>query len=153
MLEQTCFSSLFVMMFLAQVNVEWGALNWMCGSANKNVYRLWFYCFTKFLVNIRSKILTESRACSPLSVIFYAYLGVSLPLFEKSQIYPPNMRSSLPLYRAASDQYPLTVIDFVLNDLRCPASEGFDSSLHLRGLILNLDCFIPPARARTAEEG
>lgn len=104
-------------------------------------------------MNIRSKILTESRACSPLSVIFYAYLGVSLPLFEKSQIYPPNMRSSLSLYRAASDQYPLTVIDFVLNDLSCPASEGFDSSLHLRGLILNLDCFIPPARARTAEEG
>ncbi len=35
-----------------------------------------------------TKILTESRVYSPLSVIFYVYLGVSSPLFEKS--YSPN---------------------------------------------------------------
>ena len=34
-----------------------------------------------------TKILTESRVHSPLSVIFYAYLGVSPPLLKKSHFY------------------------------------------------------------------
>ena len=35
----------------------------------------------------RTKILTESRVYSPLSVVFYAYLGVSTPLLKKSHFY------------------------------------------------------------------
>ena len=35
----------------------------------------------------RTKILTESRVYSPLSVIFYAYLGVLPPLLKKSHFY------------------------------------------------------------------
>ena len=35
----------------------------------------------------RTKILTESRVYSPLSVIFYAYLCVLLPLSKKSHFY------------------------------------------------------------------
>ena len=35
----------------------------------------------------RTKISTESRVCSPLSVIFYAYLGVLPPLLKKSHFY------------------------------------------------------------------
>ena len=34
-----------------------------------------------------TKILTESRVYSPLSVVFYAYLGVSTPLLKKSHFY------------------------------------------------------------------
>ena len=60
----------------------------MCGSANKYVCRLWLYCFTKFLMNICIKILTESRVYSPLSVIFYAYLGILPPLLKNAFLRP-----------------------------------------------------------------
>lgn len=53
---------------------------------------------------------------------------------------------------AASNQYSLTVIDFMLDDLRRPSRIAFDTRLHLCVLIFNLDIGIPPARARTAEE-
>ena len=43
----------------------------------------------------RTKILTESRVCSPLSVIFYAVLGVSTPLLKKSHFYDHIIKSGL----------------------------------------------------------
>lgn len=67
----------------------------MCGSANKYLYRLWLYCFTKFLMNICTKILTESRVYSPLSVIFYVYLGISPPLLKKSHFYDHIIKCGL----------------------------------------------------------
>ena len=36
----------------------------------------------------RTKILTESRVYSPLSVIFYAYLGISPPLLKNAFLRP-----------------------------------------------------------------
>ena len=79
----------------------------MCGSANKYVYRLWLYCFTKFLMNICIKILTESRVYSPLSVIFYAYLGILPPLLKKSYFHDHIRKCGLKipfsLFTAAQD--------------------------------------------------
>ena len=43
----------------------------------------------------RTKILTESRVYSPLSVIFYVYLGVSPPLLKKSHFYDHIIKRGL----------------------------------------------------------
>lgn len=43
----------------------------------------------------RTKILTESRVYSPLSVIFYAYLGISPPLLKKSHFYDHIIKCGL----------------------------------------------------------
>lgn len=44
------------------------------------------------------------------------------------------------------------MINFMLNDLRRPASVGLDTSLHFRGLIPNLDGFIAFALVWAAEK-
>ena len=49
-------------------------------------------------------------------------------------------------------QNPVTMIHLVLNDLRRPAGVGFQPCLHLHGLILHFDGFIPLALARTSEK-
>ena len=43
----------------------------------------------------RTKILTESRVYSQLSVIFYVYLGVSPPLLKKSHFYDHIIKCGL----------------------------------------------------------
>ena len=44
------------------------------------------------------------------------------------------------------------MIHLVLNDLRRPAGIGFHSCLHIHGLVLHLDGFIPFALAGTSEK-
>ena len=61
----------------------------------------------KSVMNTRTKILTESRVYSPLSVIFYVYLGVSPPLLEKSystdHINKCGLKITLSLFTAAQN--------------------------------------------------
>ena len=49
-------------------------------------------------------------------------------------------------------QYSIAMINLVLNNLRCPASEGLNSSLQFHGMISKLNGFIALARTRTAEK-
>ena len=44
------------------------------------------------------------------------------------------------------------MIHLVLDNLRGPASVGFDARFHFQGLILHLDCLIALTLARTTEE-
>lgn len=44
------------------------------------------------------------------------------------------------------------MIYFMLDDLRCPASEGLNSSLQFHGMISKLNGFIALTRTRTAEK-
>ena len=55
----------------------------------------------------RTKILTENRVYSPLSVIFYAYLGILPPLLKKSHFYDHiikcGLKNPLSLFTAAQN--------------------------------------------------
>ena len=52
-----------------------------------------------------------------------------------------------------SDQDAIAVIHFVLDDLGCPAGEGFDSDLHLLVLPADFDLLIPLAFPGAAQQG
>ena len=43
------------------------------------------------------------------------------------------------------------MVDFVLDDLGCPAGEGFDAGLEIPGLIAHIDLLTPPAAPGAAQ--
>ena len=77
--------------------------------------RLWFHfrvkpnktAWNRIIIIGCCQKMTESRVYSPLSVIFYVYLGVSPPLFEKScspdHIIKCGLKISFSLFTAAQN--------------------------------------------------
>ena len=49
------------------------------------------------------------------------------------------VRQAIQALKSISNQYPLAVVDFVLDDLGRPAGKGFEANLKLLILILHLD--------------
>lgn len=49
----------------------------------------------RLVMNIRTKILTESRVYSPLSVVFYVYVGILPPLLKKTHFYDHIIKCGL----------------------------------------------------------
>ena len=94
----------------------------------------------------------------PLSFMFFLYpRKMPIPVFVDRTI---PLKAEQRREREVTDglscmlyQNSVAMIDLVLNDLRRPAGIGFDSCLHVDGLVLYLDGLIASALAGISEEG
>ena len=79
----------------------------------------------------------------------------TVKLFRVIDLQYPACIGLLPCHTSMLNQYPVAVVNLMLNDLRCPAAKGFESGLKFRVLVSHLDfaialCFPPPVQGEAA---
>jgi hypothetical protein len=100
---------------------------------------------------------TDSRTTTPEMKQLMEYMarrhGSLLTTINNGQKQRKNLTAwPSSFFISSLNQYPITMINFMLNNLRRPACEILSMSLHLKRLELHFDGLISLALARAAEK-